>query len=230
MAAGVSGFEPVELEGRRYRLTYRPVGHAGWSLAALYPEDELLAELRRLRLVQAALSLVGLSVLGLVVVALSRRFTRPLGSLAASAGRMATGDLDAALPPVDSRDEVGTLTGTFHHMRDSLKTHIKDLQETTAAKERFEGECVWRASDRHAAGRTAGDPRRIRARGDARARRAVGGSTTSARAGVFFPWATSQEGCARCPVHGAHETVFETVAAREDPGAVLAAVSHNLRG
>ena len=35
MMAGESGFEPVEVEGRRYRLTFRPIGHAGWSMAVL---------------------------------------------------------------------------------------------------------------------------------------------------------------------------------------------------
>jgi sigma-B regulation protein RsbU (phosphoserine phosphatase) len=35
---------------------------------------------------------------------------------------------------------MGALTESFHHMRDSLKAHIKDLQETTAAKERLESE------------------------------------------------------------------------------------------
>ena len=75
-----------------------------------------------------------------MVVVLSRRLTRPLGALAASADQIARGDLDAPLPPVESRDEVGALAGAFHHMRDSLKEYIRNLQETTAAKERLESE------------------------------------------------------------------------------------------
>jgi phosphoserine phosphatase RsbU/P len=236
IVAGASGFEPVEVEGRRYRLTYRPVGHAGWSLAALYPEDELLAELRRLRLVQAALSLVGLAVLGLVVVALSRRFTRPLGALAASAGRMATGDLDAALPPVDSRDEVGTLTEAFHHMRDSLKTHIKDLQETTAAKERFEGELrVARRiqADMLPEGTAGGPGEGYELAATLVPARAVGGDLfdhfREGRKVFFLVGDVSGKGVPAALFMARTKTVFEAVAAREgDPGAVLAAVNHNL--
>ena len=89
---------------------------------------------------QGLLGLVGLALLALVVVVLSRRLTRPLSALAASAGTIARGDLDAPLPPVESRDEVGALAGAFHHMRDSLKEYVRNLQETTAAKERLEGE------------------------------------------------------------------------------------------
>ena len=39
-------------EGRPFRLTYPPVARAGWTLATLYPEDELLAGVSRLRVVQ----------------------------------------------------------------------------------------------------------------------------------------------------------------------------------
>jgi sigma-B regulation protein RsbU (phosphoserine phosphatase) len=37
-------------------------------------------------------------------------------------------------------DEIGRLTTAFRDMRDSLKTHIRDLEQTTRAKERLETE------------------------------------------------------------------------------------------
>lgn len=140
MLAGETGFARVELEGVAFRLTYRPLSRAGWSLAALYPEDEFLAAVRDLRTVQGLLALGGLALLVVVVVALSRRLTRPLAGLSESALAIARGDLDAPLPPVASSDEVGTLARAFHVMRDSLKEYIRDLRETTAAKERLESE------------------------------------------------------------------------------------------
>ena len=169
--AGEPGFARVEREGQPFRLTYRPLQRAGWTLAALYPEDELLAGVSWLRAVQGLLGLVGLALLALVVVGLSRRLTRPLSALAASAGTIARGDLDAPLPTVESRDEVGALARAFHHMRDSLKEHIRNLQETTAAKERLEGElrAARRIQADDAAGAGGGRPRRgLRARGDPR--------------------------------------------------------------
>ncbi len=137
---GGSGFEPIDLDGRAYHLGFAPVNVAGWSVAVLYPEDELFEDVRALRAVQAGLVAAGLAALAAVIILLSRRLTRPLKALSASAGRIATGDLDLELPPVTSQDEMGALTESFHHMRDSLKTHIKDLKETTAAKERLESE------------------------------------------------------------------------------------------
>ena len=86
------------------------------------------------------MAVAGLILLAGAVVFLSRRITRPIVALSQSAGRLATGDLDGPLPVATSGDEIGDLTSAFHHMRDSLKTHIRTLQETTAAKERLEGE------------------------------------------------------------------------------------------
>ena len=63
MLAGEKGFARVEIEGVPFRLTYRPLSRAGWSLAALYPEDELLAEVGWLRIVQGLLALGGLLLL-----------------------------------------------------------------------------------------------------------------------------------------------------------------------
>jgi len=142
MMRGESGFEPFNDRylGRRTRLTYAPVGHAGWSLAIVYPEDELLAGVRGLLLRQLGLLLVGLVILVGVVVTLSRRLTQPIKELAAGAGRLATGDLDAELPAPRSEDEVGALTRAFREMRDSLKTYIRELEETTAAKQKLESQ------------------------------------------------------------------------------------------
>jgi sigma-B regulation protein RsbU (phosphoserine phosphatase) len=53
---------------------------------------------------------------------------------------MATGDLDTALPAMASNDETGALTRAFHHMRDSLKEYIRNLEITTREKERHESE------------------------------------------------------------------------------------------
>jgi phosphoserine phosphatase RsbU/P len=137
---GGAGFEPIDLDGRTYRMAFAPVGLAGWSVAVLYPEDELFADVRSLRAVQAGLVAAGLTSLAIVIVLLSRRLTRPLKDLSESAAHIATGDLDLELPPVRSQDEMGRLTASFHNMRDSLKKHIQELQEATAARERLESE------------------------------------------------------------------------------------------
>ena len=138
--AGASGFAAVPIGGREFRLTFRPVGQTGWSVVTAYAEDELLADVSALWRTQIVLAAAGLMLLAIAVVVLSRRITRPLVALSQGAAHLATGDLDGPLPEAASRDEIGALTTAFRRMRDSLKEYIRNLQDTTAAKERLEGE------------------------------------------------------------------------------------------
>jgi sigma-B regulation protein RsbU (phosphoserine phosphatase) len=236
VAAGEPGFARVERQGEPYRLTHRPVRRAGWTLATLYPEDELLSGVSRLRVVQASLGAVGLALLTLVVVVLSRRLTRPLSALAASADAIARGDLDAPLPAVASRDEVGALARAFHHMRDALKEYIRNLRETTAAKERLEGEL--RAARRIQAAMlpepAAGGPGEGYELGATLVpARAVGGDLfghfrDGSRA-FFLVGDVSGKGIGAALFMARAKTVFDTEASREaDPGALLARVNRSL--
>jgi sigma-B regulation protein RsbU (phosphoserine phosphatase) len=126
--------------GRDARAAFRPVGGAGWSYAAIYPEDEILADVHRLARAQSLILAGGLAALMLLIGMLAGRLTRPLTKLSASAGEIAAGRLDAPLPEVRSRDEVGALNDAFHRMRDSLQAYIRDLEETTRARQRLESE------------------------------------------------------------------------------------------
>jgi sigma-B regulation protein RsbU (phosphoserine phosphatase) len=234
--AGEPGFARVERQGQPFRLTYRPLRRAGWTLATLYAEDELLAGVSRLRVVQASLAVVGLGLLALVVVVLSRRLTRPISALAASADTIARGDLEAPLPPVESRDEVGALARAFHHMRDSLQDYIRNLQETTAAKERLEGELrvARRIQVAMLPEPTAGGPAEGYELGATLvpARQVGGDLFDHFRDGsrVFFlAGDVSGKGVGAALFMARAKAVFEAVAAREaDPGAVLDAVNRGL--
>ena len=138
--AGESAFVAVSFNERPFRLTFRPVTGPGWFLVTAYAEDELLADASSLQRTQIAMAVSGLVILAVAIVILARRITGPLTALAASAGRLATGDLDGPLPEPRSRDEVGALTVAFRNMQVSLKSYVRNLRETTAAKERLEGE------------------------------------------------------------------------------------------
>jgi sigma-B regulation protein RsbU (phosphoserine phosphatase) len=231
-----SGFAAVPFDGRVFRLTFRPIAGTEWFLATAYAEDELLADVSQLQRTQIILAGSGLAILAVAIVTLSRRMTRPLGALAASAGRLATGDLDGPLPETTSRDEVGALTTAFHHMRDSLKEYIRNLRETTAIKERLEGEM-------NAARRIQADMLPPPTAGGASAdyelsailepARAVGGDLfdhfEQERHVFFLLGDVSGKGVAAALFMARAKTLFDAVAATErDPGAVLATLNRGL--
>ena len=66
--------------------------------------------------------------------------THPLRLLSLTTKNISKGNFDVEIPVFKSKDEVGKLAHAFAYMKTSLKKYIKDLTETTAAKERMESE------------------------------------------------------------------------------------------
>lgn len=140
MVRGESGFVHHSISGVPGWMYYAPVRSTGWSLAVVFPESELFANVRNLSLVMAGIGLGGILVLALVVAMVARSVTLPLRALASATVPMASGDFDLELPSARSDDEVGTLTRAFGSMAASLKEYIRELTETTAQKERIQSE------------------------------------------------------------------------------------------
>jgi signal transduction histidine kinase len=138
MTHGETGFVPTTalVTGHPCWLAYAPVPENGWSLGVLFPQDELMAAVTRLNRVVVGASILGAVFLLVIVVAVARSITRPLVVLAGATEDIARGNLDATLPVVRTRDEVGRLTASFVRMQRDLKQYITDLQETAAARQR----------------------------------------------------------------------------------------------
>jgi sigma-B regulation protein RsbU (phosphoserine phosphatase) len=141
MTRGESGFTPyTDTRGIKSWMYYAPVSSTGWTLAVVFPEAELFAEVRSLTMTVALMGFAGILLLAATVALVARSITTPLHALADATALVAAGNFDAELPPVRSRDEVGKLTLAFVAMNSALKEYIKNLTETTAAKERIQSE------------------------------------------------------------------------------------------
>ncbi len=141
MVRGESGFVLYKSEGgARNWMYYAPIRSTGWTLAVVFPEDELLENVRKLSLTMAAMGLGGIFLLSIAVIYIARSVTKPLRSLVAVTEVIASGNFDVELPSTRSSDEVGALTNSFRFMITSLKEYIRNLTETTAAKERIQSE------------------------------------------------------------------------------------------
>ena len=142
MRAGENGF--AELDGFQglgsVFIYYLPLPMQHWSFGLVFPRAELFADVSTLSSVMGGMGGAGIALLAGLILLLSRTITRPLRLLTSAVHEIASGNLDLQLPEVSSRDEVGELAVSFQTMRTSLKKHIADLTETTAAKERIESE------------------------------------------------------------------------------------------
>lgn len=141
MVRGETGFILHEsFLGVKSWMYYAPIRSTGWTLAVVFPEAELLENVTRLSMTMAAMGLAGILLLIAAVVYIASSITKPLRSLATATHDLASGNFDVELPALRSNDEVGRLTRDFQLMKESLKEYIRNLTETTAAKERIQSE------------------------------------------------------------------------------------------
>jgi len=142
MIHGQSGFVPFRdfMSGKKCWLVYAPIPSTGWSLAVLFPQDELMADVLHLNKVNVLLATAGFLILLIVIIYIANSITKPLQILAGATKDIAKGRWDFELPDLKSTDEVGGLAASFLSMKDALKKYIRELTETTAIKEHMESE------------------------------------------------------------------------------------------
>jgi sigma-B regulation protein RsbU (phosphoserine phosphatase) len=141
MVRGESGFvHYTSIVGVRSWMYYTPIRPAGWTLAVVFPEQELLATVNRLTFTMGVMGVAGILLLVAAAVSIATSITKPLRSLALATHRLSEGNFDAPLPRIRAHDEVADLAHDFQAMQASLKQYIADLTETTAAKERIQSE------------------------------------------------------------------------------------------
>lgn len=141
MVRGGSGFIRYKsLTGVDGWMYYAPIRPTHWTLAVIFPENEYVEDINHLTALMAIMGFIGILLLTAAVVVIAGGMTKPLRSLAAATHPLAEGNFDAEIPVVRSKDEIGLLAHDFQAMKESLKEYIKNLTETTAAKERIQGE------------------------------------------------------------------------------------------
>jgi len=142
MLNGDEGFVLVRsiVTGKKCWMYYAPLPSSGWSIAVMFPQHELMAIITNLNRVVIALGITGFFFLTLVIIIIAGSITKPLRVLSQTTRDFAEGNFDVEVPIITSNDEVGRLTESFAAMKHALKKYIKDLTETTAAKERMESE------------------------------------------------------------------------------------------
>jgi sigma-B regulation protein RsbU (phosphoserine phosphatase) len=140
MLAGEKGYtETVNSRVPSY-VFYAPVPAAGWSVALVAGKPDILAGLHAMTRKVALTALAGMLALFAFSVPVIRKVALPLRLFSRSAHMVASGNFDAPLPPVTSRDELGELRNAFDFMQQSLRKYIRELARTTAQKQRIESE------------------------------------------------------------------------------------------
>jgi PAS domain S-box-containing protein len=106
---------------------YRWIAEHETALLVELDEATALAPARQLAVTTALVGLVSAIVLAGGIWVIARRVTRPILSLAATASKVAEGDLTARAS-IDATDEVGTLATAFDHMTAQLRENVETLE------------------------------------------------------------------------------------------------------
>ena len=109
---------------------YTKVESTGWLLAMSVPYDYVFASVTTLKTVYGILTVVGLILVLGVCFQFAGRITRPLVALEAHASEMAKGNLGIKELPVETSDEIGSLTGAFNTMKKNLHDLISQMATT----------------------------------------------------------------------------------------------------
>jgi sigma-B regulation protein RsbU (phosphoserine phosphatase) len=161
LLAGKSGIDRGFYRQRECFVAYAPVASTQWSVLLVLPVEDVNAPIRPTeRLITSQVSTVRTQVLSKIslslvilvficfiligaVVVVARRvsgiITAPIQELENGVKIIGEGNLGFRLN-IHSGDEIEELAGSFNKMTTDLQNYIRNLTETTAAKERIQGE------------------------------------------------------------------------------------------
>lgn len=118
-----SGFEDAKdcLTGKDCFVAYAKIPATGWSLGAVFPREELFADLSALHQKIIILSVVGITLLMVVSLFVGQSIAKPLRIMAQATEKVAAGHLDVDLSKIRRTDEVGILAEGFTRMTRGLQ-------------------------------------------------------------------------------------------------------------
>jgi sigma-B regulation protein RsbU (phosphoserine phosphatase) len=142
MIHGKKGFLQITsiLTHKKCWLSFAPISANGWSVGVVFPQKELMANIHYLDTYITFIGILGILLLFGITTLISMSITKPIIALTKLTKKVAKGNLDIEIPYTNLNDEVGDLARSFEFMKTSLKEYIKNLQETTASKERIQSE------------------------------------------------------------------------------------------
>ena len=145
MMAGETGYKLIRQNGSNSYVFYKPFtlskvpGRAdqdlNWSVAIVYPEDDIFGEYNQLLHVVLLIAFVGLLLLLVLSQIITHRQLQPLGVLTKMAKRIADGHYDETVADTRQHDEVGRLQAHFVLMQQALANHMGEMERLTKTLE-----------------------------------------------------------------------------------------------
>lgn len=121
-------------------LYYAPLKNTDWTLAIIFPEEELYKDLHKLNHQLILIGVIGLVLLLVLIVVIVNKTIKPLNYLAKATRLISKGDFNTPMPEVTQNNEIGELTQAFEKMRQELRSTIQTTIELEKDKNKIEHE------------------------------------------------------------------------------------------
>ena len=149
MLGGETGYKIIRHDNHKDYVFYKPfvrknaparsMEALNWSIAIVYPEEDIMGDYNRLLNYVLAIALVGMILLLVLCQIITHHQLSPLLMLTNAARSIANGHYDEPIPDSPHQDEVGRLQDHFKRMQQSLAVHINELEMlNTQLRERNE--------------------------------------------------------------------------------------------
>lgn len=140
MLRGEEGMRRLQLNGEDCFVFYRQLPKTEWSIAIIYPEDEIFRGYNRLFYIVLALITIGMLMLLFFCHQIINGAIAPVNQLAVQARHIAAGNFDDRMPRSNRIDPVGQLQNMFGAMQKYISGYINDIHQVNAEIEQRNNE------------------------------------------------------------------------------------------
>lgn len=140
MLKGEEGMTRLMLDGEACYVFYHQLPQTGWSLAIVYPENEIFRGYNRLFYIVLGIIIGGLLLMLFFCSRIVNGAIEPVNELAHRARHIAAGNFDEPMEKSDRIDAVGLLQNSFCSMQQFISGYIRDIRSVNAEIERRNNE------------------------------------------------------------------------------------------
>jgi methyl-accepting chemotaxis protein len=117
----------ITYNGKRYLFLYSPIGKTGLSLSTLIPQDLLLNEVSKIRIITVLFTIAAVILLSLIGFIISSGISREVNSMSKSLGEIAQGNLSIRFT-TKRNDEFRVLSKSLTNMLQNICMLIQDTK------------------------------------------------------------------------------------------------------
>ena len=118
----------VEIDGTKRYVSVYSSQTTGYKYLTLVDKSQLMSAVNHTRVILVIVFAVAIALIGLATFSISNMIAKPLKALERSAGQIAEGDLRDNEMVVESDDEIGSLSASFHKMTHELTNLLKQIK------------------------------------------------------------------------------------------------------